>query len=667
MKLWLSILLTTAIVAAGPAGAGPPEQPAGSNTAVLTHNPELAEGLVALWSGDAHANDSTVQNHGAAKGVTYTKDRHGASDSAFMFVGGGLVTVPDSDGLDTDQSFTITAWIMPKSYQVAKGGEPCIIGKWDETAREIGDYYICLNSKGRMRFAVGPGPGRGDQDGLTTRAAVPRDSWTHLAATFDRGQFGLYMNGKLAGRGVSGKVKHASLEEYPHDDVIIGGAWNDRHNFEGAIDDVAIWNRALSAEEIHRVFEARSLRDILPGAAAPFVTRLAEADRIALNDGSVLVGTIENSSYTIAASIGRLEIAADRVAGLIPVGTDGSRVRMLLADGQAVAGEPAEASVRLKLADGSTRAVPFTDIRECGHRLRGSKPAAAARPGVVPHSGDMLTWTSCREKLQLKTDYGTVDLPIDGLLWAGPARQEQRGWQAVLVNGSTLSGTMLPEKLTLKLTVGPEVTMARDEIRRLLGPSRRVEPAGQIAVSMRNGDRLVGRLTEKKLTIQTDFGQAEIAPASVFRITFDANQPGVMVAQAWTGTVLRGKLADAAVTVELLPGLAIKVPPSQIDSIARADVSLPREVAQKAQQLIAQLGAEAYKDREAASKALVKMGPSVVALLRQHLKNGDPEIRRRVEEILGKLPAKAKEKPGGSLPRQEGLIRIQPVIRRRLP
>ena len=54
---------------------------------------------------------------------------------------------------------------------------------------------------------------------------------------------------------VSTKVKHTDLTEYAHDDIHIGGLWDDKYNFHGSIDDVGIWNRALSGVEIAQLAE----------------------------------------------------------------------------------------------------------------------------------------------------------------------------------------------------------------------------------------------------------------------------------------------------------------------------------------------------------------------------------------------------------------------------
>jgi hypothetical protein len=57
------------------------------------------------------------------------------------------------------------------------------------------------------------------------------------------------------------------------------------------------------------------------------------------------------------------------------------------------------------------------------------------------------------------------------------------------------------------------------------------------------------------------------------------------------------------------------------------------------QKLIAQLGAENFKDRESASDELIKLGPRILPLLRQSKPNDDPEIDTRLHLIVKQLEA----------------------------
>ena len=88
-------------------------------------------------------------------------------------------------------------------------------------------------------------------------------------------------------------------------------------------------------------------------------------------------------------------------------------------------------------------------------------------------------------------------------------------------------------------------------------------------------------------------------------------------------------------------GPTVRIKAAQIATLTRLSADPPEEIAKKVAALIAQLGAESYRDREAASKALLKMGPSIIPLLQPSRTHPDPEIHQRVREILRELKATA--------------------------
>ena len=77
----------------------------------------------------------------------------------------------------------------------------------------------------------------------------------------------------------------------------------------------------------------------------------------------------------------------------------------------------------------------------------------------------------------------------------------------------------------------------------------------------------------------------------------------------------------------------------------------------KAEKLIAQHASESYKDREAATKELLKMGKGTIPLLKKHLTSPDPEVRQRIEDILRQTdPKKAEPVPPPDIRQRGGLI-----------
>ncbi len=97
----------------------------------------------------------------------------------------------------------------------------------------------------------------------TGTAALPTGAWTHLAATYDGTTLRLYVNGaQVAQLAVAGSIPTSNSP------LRIGGnaIWGEW--FNGLIDEVRVYNRALSAAEIQNDMN----RSITPDTTPPTVT-----------------------------------------------------------------------------------------------------------------------------------------------------------------------------------------------------------------------------------------------------------------------------------------------------------------------------------------------------------------------------------------------------------
>jgi len=196
---------------------------AGSSTAGLLSYYAFEEG-----SGQIAVDSSVNGNDGAINGgVVWTTGANG-SNGGLEF--NGADTYVDIGDIDLTDAFTISAWIKLSSL-----GKRMIVGKTFQT------YQFYVSSAGNLVFQRNSGTSISYAAGLTT------DTWYHVAVTFDTvNGMSLYLNGSLVSTNGDGSVINQN------DSVTKIGATDltAKNFFAGVIDEVRIYNRALTSQEL---------------------------------------------------------------------------------------------------------------------------------------------------------------------------------------------------------------------------------------------------------------------------------------------------------------------------------------------------------------------------------------------------------------------------------
>jgi arabinan endo-1,5-alpha-L-arabinosidase len=151
------------------------------------------------------------------------------------------VKVPDSATLPDDR-ITISAWVYLNSYK----DDQVIVAKEYGTASPYSSYRLGLGAysesrKLQMRLGTS-----GTRKVITSASDIPLNQWTHVACVYNRSTVTLYINGAVdyVRKYVYGAI---TLSDNP---LYVGMGQYDNTYFAGSIDEVRIYNAALSDSEI---------------------------------------------------------------------------------------------------------------------------------------------------------------------------------------------------------------------------------------------------------------------------------------------------------------------------------------------------------------------------------------------------------------------------------
>lgn len=220
--------------------------------------PGTADNLVAHYSLNGNGIDETqFGNHGAPEDdATAVTNRHDWGSNALD----GAVTADNSIALQSDYT-TISFWVKPNAFPPF--GEVYLMsnGGWQER------WKISLPDHGKPVFTTHSGGACcSDMDSGTPLAL---DTWTHVVMVHDGTNDKIFLNGVLANtKSVAGALDKTKYPLGIGYDPIDNGSF-----FDGAIDDVQIYNEALSDAEIADLYDAQSPAPVIASdlvASYPF-------------------------------------------------------------------------------------------------------------------------------------------------------------------------------------------------------------------------------------------------------------------------------------------------------------------------------------------------------------------------------------------------------------
>ncbi len=232
----------------------------------------LSKGLVGYWKMDADQRNTTdtydssgYYNHGKITGAVLTNE--GRFKEGYKF-DGTYDSMNTSTAMTSmiNQTFTYSAWV--KSLEPSAGHR--IIAKYDGGGSDNG--AITLDTYNNIRcLAIGTGAGTSS---ATSATALQTNKWEYLTCVFNGTHMSLYRNGAYVSIGDAISSFAGSTDYNVKWTIGQDNDGGDAENWNGTIDEVRIYNRALSDSEVAGLYNGTKSNKIV-FKSMPSITSLS--------------------------------------------------------------------------------------------------------------------------------------------------------------------------------------------------------------------------------------------------------------------------------------------------------------------------------------------------------------------------------------------------------
>lgn len=209
---------------------------------------DVTDGIIGWWKLNGNTNDSSgLNNHGTGSNITPATGQNGQANTAYSFNGSNSYIDAQVTSLSGDAPHSISFWIRPSSLAIVS--DPFSMGTAANNSYSAFDLYS--NESAWYFF---------NNDIRTGTVIAPANTWTLVAATYTGGG-GTTTNKKIYANAValatiSSGAGYGQLLALPTPSPV--GIGRDRGRnaqyFNGLIDDVRIYNRALTPTEVTTLY-----------------------------------------------------------------------------------------------------------------------------------------------------------------------------------------------------------------------------------------------------------------------------------------------------------------------------------------------------------------------------------------------------------------------------
>tara|TARA_B110000037_G_C17088874_1_gene493147 strand:+ start:109 stop:1917 length:1809 start_codon:yes stop_codon:yes gene_type:complete len=206
------------------------------------------DSLVGWWPFDGNADEAYLNvNNGTVIGATLTTDRFGSPSSAYLF--NGINNKIELNPINSTDYVTVSCWVLNQRNPGDGEWKGIVTTQPDNTK----GFLLQDNTSMIYQWAVSNG---GGYSYLYNTSPITGDDWMHLVAVIEPGSMHIYVNGIL-----ENTIAIGSYVLESDADLNFGSRYASEY-YKGKLDDIGIWNRALTACEINQLYTASLLGDV---------------------------------------------------------------------------------------------------------------------------------------------------------------------------------------------------------------------------------------------------------------------------------------------------------------------------------------------------------------------------------------------------------------------
>jgi hypothetical protein len=224
-------------------------------------------GLVGYWPFNGNANDQSVNgNNGTVNGATLTTDRFGNSNSAYNFEGSSSIQdyIIANNPISNQNSFSISYWVSRADINNPKWH---LMINDNNNSTGTYEFFSKMDTIYFRNFG-----GSGLNFDLKQRVQIPNNSAFNVCVTSDNNSTKLFINGI--------QYQETSIQKIK---PLLGMFYVGKHanfttqsnsSFNGKLDDIGIWNRALTQQEITAMYNGVNYSDTCNAVSGSLVNGL---------------------------------------------------------------------------------------------------------------------------------------------------------------------------------------------------------------------------------------------------------------------------------------------------------------------------------------------------------------------------------------------------------